>query len=87
MGIVHENERFFMVTPGGDAELLYKTEGKVMRIYHTFVPDSERGKGVAEKLAFAAFEFAKEQELKIRPDCPYILKFLEKHSELKVFSI
>jgi predicted GNAT family acetyltransferase len=87
MEIVHENERFFIVTPGGDAELLYKTEGNVMSIYHTFVPDSERGKGVAEKLAFAAFEFAKERELKVRPDCPYIQRFLEKHNEWKEFSI
>jgi predicted GNAT family acetyltransferase len=87
MEIKHENGRFFIVTPGGEAELLYKIEGRVMSMYHTFVPDSERGKGVAEKLAITGFEFAKEKKLKVRPDCPYIQRFLEKHSELKAYSV
>ena len=70
------------MTDGGEAELLYRIEGGVMSIYHTFVPESERGKGIAEKLAFAAFDMAKDKGLKVRPDCPYIKHFLEKHPEL-----
>ncbi|HUB92736.1 MAG TPA: GNAT family N-acetyltransferase [Candidatus Saccharimonadales bacterium] len=87
MEIRHDGGRFYMATPGGDAELLYKVEDGVMSIHHTFVPDSERGKGIAEKLALAAFGFAKEGGLKVKPDCPYIVKFLEKHAELKEYSI
>jgi predicted GNAT family acetyltransferase len=74
-------ERISISTPNGDAELLYKVNGNVMSIFHTFVPDAERGKGIAEKMAYAAFDLAKKKGLKIRPDCPYITHFLEKHSE------
>lgn len=87
MDVLHEGSRFYMATPGGEAELLYKTNGFVMSIYHTFVPESERGKGIAELLAFAAFDFAKKNKMKVKPDCPYIAKFLERHSELKAYSV
>ncbi len=87
MEIKHESLRFYLITPGGEAELLYRIEGNVMSIYHTFVPDTERGKGTAEKLAVAAFDFAKEKRLKVRPDCPYIVHFLQKHPELGEYAI
>lgn len=87
MGIEHKDGRFSTVTEGGEAELLYKMEGNVMSIYHTFVPESERGKGIAETLAIAAFEFAKENELKVRPDCPYIVRFLEKNAKFREYAV
>lgn len=87
MEVKHVEGKFYMATPGGEAELLYRIEGNIMVIYHTFVPESERGKGLAEKLAFPAFEFAKEKSMKVRPDCPYIPKFIEKHPELREYSV
>lgn len=87
MGIEHEDGKFYIVTEGGEAELLYKMNEKTMRIYHTFVPESERGKGIAEKLALAAFEFAEENKLKVKPDCEYIVRFLEKHSEFRKYAV
>lgn len=87
MEILHEESRFYIKTPGGDAELLYKLSGSIMSIYHTFVPETERGKGVAEILALKAFDFAKEKKLKVKPDCPYIVKFLEKHPDFKALSV
>ncbi len=68
---MHKDGRFYAATSGGDAELLYRIEGSVMIIYHTFVPESERGKGIAEELATHAFKFAKKKRLKVRPECPY----------------
>lgn len=87
MEIKNGNERFYVATHGGEAELRYKVNGGIMSIYHTFVPDSERGKGIAEMLAMAAFESAKERRLKVKPDCPYIVRFLEKHPDLKKYSV
>ncbi len=58
-----------------------------MSIYHTFVPDAERGKGIAEDLARTAFEFAKAEGLKVRPDCPYIVHFIEVHEEMKQYAV
>ena len=82
MEIKHIEGKFYAETPHGDAFLLYKREGKIISIYETFTPEEERGKGIAEQLATAAFKFAKESSLKIKPDCPYILHFVSKHEEL-----
>jgi len=41
------------------AELHYIKQGNVMDIHHTFVPEELRGKGLAEKLAKSAFDYAK----------------------------
>ena len=86
MEIKHVDGRFYVETEGGDAELLYRMDGGVMSIYHTFVPESERGRGIAEKLAREAFGFAIKKGVKVRPDCPYIGYFLEKHVEFRRYA-
>ncbi len=86
MEIKHGDSRFFVKTSHGDAEVLYRIEGKVMGIYHTFTPPEERGKGLAEKLTVVAFEFAKKNGLKVRPDCPYTEHFVETHKEWQEYS-
>lgn len=83
MEILHEEGRFRAKTAHGDAELLYKIEGKVMLMYHTFVPADERGNGIAERLALAAFAYAKDNGLKVRPACSYIRHFVETHKEMQ----
>lgn len=87
MKIMHEKGRFYAKTENGVAELLYRINGKVMPIYHTFVPEMDRGHGIAEKLAVVAFEFAKKNGLKVKPDCPYITHFLKMHKELQKYAI
>ncbi|MEM3181435.1 MAG: GNAT family N-acetyltransferase [Candidatus Micrarchaeaceae archaeon] len=82
--IKHEKGKFYEKTEHGEAVLLYKPAGKgKINIYHTFVPDEDRGKGIAERLARAAFEYAKEKKLKVIPGCTYISYFVEKHDEVK----
>ncbi len=88
MKIEHSKDRFYTVTEHGTAELLYNlTDAGTMSIYHTFTPDEDRGQGIAERLATAAFEFAKGNNLKVRPDCPYIPHFLEKHREWQKYAV
>ncbi len=88
INVVHDEGRFHAKTTSGEAELLYRMiNGDTMSIYHTFVPEGDRGKGIAEVLAAKAFEFAKEKNYKVRPDCPYIPYFLSKHPELKQYAI
>ena len=88
MQAIHDPGRFYVKTGHGEAELLYNIERAkgIMSIYHTFVPDEDRGKGIAEVLALASFEYAIKEGLKVRPDCPYINHFLEKHKELQKYS-
>ncbi|MGC9156830.1 MAG: GNAT family N-acetyltransferase [Candidatus Micrarchaeia archaeon] len=80
--VMHSKGKFYVKTPHGIAVLLYKPAGKgKINMYHTFVPDEDRGKGIAEKLAFAAFAYAKEKGLKVIPGCSYVSYFVEKHQE------
>lgn len=81
MRILSEPGRFFVRTRAGEAELLYRINDDVMSMFHTYVPESERGKGVAERLALEAFGFARKKNLMVRPDCSYVRHFVENHKE------
>ena len=78
---------FYLKTTSGNAELWYQINKNtnVMRIYHTFTPNQERGKGLAEKLAEHAFDFAIKNNYLVKPDCDYIKHFVEKHPEFKEY--
>ena len=78
-----EPESRFVVRIGGDeAELAYNRPGPgLIDIQHTFVPSAARGQGVAESLATAAFEYAREQNLRVIPSCPFVRGWLEHHPE------
>jgi predicted GNAT family acetyltransferase len=81
--IMHSKGRFYARTAHGEAELLYRKvgEGKIS-IFHTYVPEEERGRRIAEALARKAFDFANRSGLAVIPDCDYIKHFVLKHTEL-----
>ncbi|MCL4400420.1 N-acetyltransferase [Candidatus Parvarchaeota archaeon] len=82
MAIVNnQSGRMWKTTEHGEADLLYRIDGNVMIIYHTFTPVKDRGHGVAAEIALEAFAYAKKHNLKVKPDCPYILHFIEVHKE------
>lgn len=63
----------------GKAEITYSIYNGVMRVDHTFVPDSMRGKGIAKKLVLEVIDYAKENNYKIEPVCSYVVSFFEKN--------
>src|SRR6185295_1101703 len=52
-------KRFRVAMQGYEAVLMYRTAGNDIDLYHTYVPEVFRGRGIAEKLCKAAFEHAK----------------------------
>jgi len=50
-------------------------------LYTTVVPASLEGQGIAKILANAAFAFARENKLKIKPSCWYIDGYLKRHPQ------
>lgn len=60
--------KLYIETKHGEAMLLYRIEGGVLSVYHTFTPPEERGQGVAERLALEVVELAKRKGLKIKPE-------------------
>ena len=53
-------------------------EKKVIVVSTTYVPESQRGKGIAGKLTTKLIEFAKENGYTIYPLCSYTQKYLER---------
>lgn len=76
------NGEFFIKVNGKKATLDYTISGRNMDIFHTFTDPELRGQGLAEKLAQAAFEYAKKNGLRVVPTCEYVRdSFLKKHPE------
>ena len=77
-----KGQRFFAQLQGYEACLMYRLEGKEINLYHTYVPEAFRGRGVAERLCQAGFEHAKQQGLTVIPSCSYISDaYLKRHPE------
>lgn len=78
------NHKFFI---GEDeehiqAELTYKDkDANTIIADHTFVPEEWRGEGVAGQLFNHLIDFARKENLKIIPTCPYIEKKMTRTSE------
>jgi len=69
---------------GRIAELTYRSEEKNrITIDHTEVDEKFRGEGVAGDLVAEAVAFARENELRIVPTCPYARKVIEETPEFR----
>ena len=74
--------RFCVKLEGYEACLMYRLAGKELDLYHTYVPEVFRGRGMAEKLCKAAFDYAKANGLTVIPSCSYISDaYLKRHPE------
>jgi predicted GNAT family acetyltransferase len=76
-----QGSRFVMKVDGNEVYVLYAEDKETIDLYSTYTPAKLRGQGLAAKVVLAAFEYAKEQNLKVIPGCWYVRKFLEKHPE------
>jgi uncharacterized protein len=58
-----------------------KTSEDTLTVDHTFVSDELRGQGVAGKLVKRIADFAREENMKVNPECTYAKKKLEGNEE------
>jgi uncharacterized protein len=73
--------RYEATVDGHTGVLTYReTDGRVTLI-HTEVPPELRGRGVADALARAALEDARQRRLLVRPLCPFVQTFMKRHPE------
>jgi len=63
--------------------LFFKSAPSRMTIYHTEVNEKLRGTGAGNELIAAAFEYARKNDLKIVPTCPYARKVIERTPEFQ----
>jgi hypothetical protein len=78
-----ENQQRFIIRIGDEeAELAYsRRDSGVIDIQHTYVPETARGQGIAERLAQAAFQYVREQGARVIPTCPFIREWLTSHPD------
>ncbi|MEM3841359.1 MAG: GNAT family N-acetyltransferase [Candidatus Micrarchaeaceae archaeon] len=81
MKILHKEGKFWAKTAHGEAHLLYRIDGGDMTIYETFVPEEERGKGIAHDLTAEAMKFAENNHLNVIAACSYAKQFMEKRAK------
>ena len=63
------------------AEMTYTVAGAKVIIDHTTVDDVLRGKGVGAQLVRAAVEWARKENVKLLPLCPYARSVFDKTPE------
>jgi len=73
--------RFELGTEGHTAFLEYAVAGKRIRLIHTEVPAALRGRRYAEVLARAGLDYARANDLRVVPFCPFVRAFLQRHKE------
>ena len=59
----------------------YRLDGDVIRLVHTEVGSEFSGQGHASTLARSALDDARSRGLSVRPDCPYIASYIDKHPQ------
>jgi len=76
------NQEFTTGPADQQAELAYSLPAAgVIDFVHTFVPENQRGQGVAEQLAEAALAYARQQHLKVRTSCEFMAGYVQRHHQ------
>jgi len=76
-----ETHRFEVSLDGETAFAEYGLLHDAIVLPHTVVPDAFAGKGVGSALAKAALAYARDHGLKVRPICPFMAGYINKHPE------
>lgn len=86
IAVAHEEEyqQFTVVLEEEEAELAYALpEPGLINFTHTYVPESARGKGIANQLIEAGLRHAEENNLKVIASCPVVAKFIKRNEEYR----
>jgi predicted GNAT family acetyltransferase len=63
------------------AVLRYTEELERIWLYHTEVPETLSGRGIAGRLAAFALNDARHRGLRVVPTCPYVRAYIDRHPE------
>ncbi len=73
--------RFEIAVEGMLCRLDYRFDGAVLDLHHTEVPTVLEGRGLASQLVRAAFDYARQAGLRVRPSCSYVRAWVRRHQE------
>ena len=75
--------RFETIVDGQVAYAEYTPVEGGLEFTHTWVPEKLEGKGIASALVKFAMDYARNNNQKVIPVCPFVKAFLLKHTEYK----
>ena len=75
------SSRYEMAVDGVTAFVEYRREGDVIALVHTEVPKALSGRGVGTALARGTLDLIRASGRKIRPLCPFIAAFIQRHPD------
>ncbi len=78
-----ENERFIAEIEGHKAYLSYNVYDDKIDLSYAYTPPELRGKGIAKIVVEYAFNYAKDNNLKVIPTCSYVHAFVERNDKYK----
>jgi uncharacterized protein len=74
-------KRFEAEVAGFLAFIEYNLAAGSLTLVHTEVPSALEGQGVGSIVVNAALNYAKEQGLKVVPQCPFVGSYIKRHQE------
>ena len=85
--IVHNatKQRFEIDIDGQLSVLEYTFKNHRLFLTHTEVPSALEGEGLGTKLAHAALEYARQNELTVVVICPFVQEYVSSHPEYQSF--
>src|SRR5688500_197653 len=82
-----EAERFELTLDGLTAFVQYRIIGKRIIFIHTEVPSEFSGKGIGNRLAQVALDYAQAHRYQIDAQCPFIAAYIRKHPEYQSITV
>ncbi len=81
--VVHNTtaKRFEITLNSKTAYSKYQLGGGKIIIGHTEVPEELEGRGLASRIVSTALDYARAQNLKVLPICPFAKSFIGRHLE------
>lgn len=79
----HKGAFFAIMDERKAGEMTYSMADNKMIIDHTEVEPAYNGKGIGKDLVFAAVEFARKENYKIIPLCPFANATFKKNPEIQ----
>ena len=73
--------RFELTVDGETAFAEYTLLHDALVLPHTVTPTKLEGRGIGSALAKAALGYAREHGLKVKPFCPFMAGYIQKHPE------
>ncbi len=78
----HPAQSRFEYAAGGDLAVCeYRREGSCWILFHTFVPESMRGTGIAAAVVKTALDHIRAEKGHVVPDCSYVAAYIQRHPD------